>query len=179
MADTQRLLSTLQTLLGDNTTGDISAQDMRDVLLSLAPNYGHLAVTSSTATTVASSGTYYEAAGTFALGEAYNFTKAADDRLRHDGVTSRIALVVISGTITCASSSQALRVAIGKNGVAVGGGEQELFVGTTGTDEVPFCAAALVVLATNDYVGILVRNDTGANNVTVTQGSILAVALLK
>lgn len=34
MADTQRTLSALLTLLADNTTKDISAQDLRDVLVS-------------------------------------------------------------------------------------------------------------------------------------------------
>lgn len=35
MADTRRSLSALQTLLADNTSGDISAQDARDVLVSV------------------------------------------------------------------------------------------------------------------------------------------------
>lgn len=35
MADTVRTLAALQTLLADNTTGDISAQDVRDMLVSL------------------------------------------------------------------------------------------------------------------------------------------------
>jgi len=35
MADTKRLLSALQTLLADNTDGLISAQDLRDMLVSV------------------------------------------------------------------------------------------------------------------------------------------------
>lgn len=37
MADTLRTLSALQALLADNTTGDISAQDLRDLLVSVYP----------------------------------------------------------------------------------------------------------------------------------------------
>ena len=37
MADTLRTLSALQALLADNTTGDISAQDLRDMLVSVFP----------------------------------------------------------------------------------------------------------------------------------------------
>ncbi len=37
MADTRRTLSALQTLLADNSTGDISAQDVRDLLVSVFP----------------------------------------------------------------------------------------------------------------------------------------------
>ncbi len=41
MADTRRELSALQTLLADNTAGDISAQDARDVLVSESPSLVH------------------------------------------------------------------------------------------------------------------------------------------
>jgi hypothetical protein len=37
MADTQRTLAALQTLLADNTAGDISAQDLRDFLVTVHP----------------------------------------------------------------------------------------------------------------------------------------------
>ncbi len=37
MVDTVRTLSALQTLLADNAAGDISAQDMRDLLVSVYP----------------------------------------------------------------------------------------------------------------------------------------------
>lgn len=37
MVDTVRTLSALQTLLADNTSGDISAQDVRDMLVSVFP----------------------------------------------------------------------------------------------------------------------------------------------
>ena len=38
MVDTIRTLSALQTLLADNTSGDISPQDLRDMLVSVWPN---------------------------------------------------------------------------------------------------------------------------------------------
>ncbi len=39
MVDTQRTLSALQTLLADNAAGDISAQDVRDLLVSVLPGF--------------------------------------------------------------------------------------------------------------------------------------------
>lgn len=42
MADTIRTISALQTLLADNATGDISPQDLRDMLVSLANAYQQL-----------------------------------------------------------------------------------------------------------------------------------------
>lgn len=58
MVDTVRTLSALQTLLADNTAGDISAQDLRDFLVSAM-----LQTTTSTVTTgnvSAVAGTHYE-----------------------------------------------------------------------------------------------------------------------
>lgn len=40
MVDTIRTLSALQSLLGDNTSGDISAQDLRDMLVSALGGFG-------------------------------------------------------------------------------------------------------------------------------------------
>lgn len=48
MADTPRTLSALQALLADNTTGDISAQDIRDFLVSVYPT-GRVLLASQTA----------------------------------------------------------------------------------------------------------------------------------
>lgn len=42
MADTQRATSTLLALLPDNTSGDISPQDLRDVVVSILGGYGGL-----------------------------------------------------------------------------------------------------------------------------------------
>lgn len=53
MADTRRSITALQTLLADNTTGDISAQDARDVLVS---DNGFYAVQSGTEASTPSSG---------------------------------------------------------------------------------------------------------------------------
>ena len=47
MADTRRILSALQTLLADNTAGDISAQDVRDFLVSASPVVEEYAASSS------------------------------------------------------------------------------------------------------------------------------------
>jgi len=172
-------VATLQGLISTNGAGDISGQDLRDFLVSAAPDYGTLYVSSSGATTVSASATYYESAGTFTLAEAYQFTKGANNRLAYGGTPTREACVTIHGSITCASSTQALRVGIGKNGTVVSGAEVKLAYGTTGTDEIPFAITTILSLATTDYVGILVRNDTAANNVTVTFGAITATTWMK
>ncbi len=51
MADTKRLLSALQTLLADNTDGLISAQDLRDLLVSVMGSQVVHTVTANTGLT--------------------------------------------------------------------------------------------------------------------------------
>jgi hypothetical protein len=172
-------MATLQGLLADNTTNDITAQDLRDCLVSAAPNAGQLYVTSSAATTVGSSGVYYEAAGTWALGSAArNFTRQADNRLRYDGAPTQLALVVAHFTLECGSSSQSCRVAITKNGSVVAGGDQKVYLGTTGSAPGQGCVVALTTVATNDYLGLWVRNDTAANNLTLAFANLVVLGLL-
>lgn len=179
MADTQRTVSFLQGLLADNTSNDISEQDLRDFLVSCQVNCGQLYVSSSSATTVGSSSTWYEAAGTFTLGaSAKNYSKAANNRLQYDGTPTQLSLVVAHFTLSCASSSQTLGVGVAKNGTVLTGADVRFYINATGTDTQSGCVVALTSAATGDYFGIWVRNDTGANNVTLTHGSIVAVNLL-
>jgi hypothetical protein len=178
VADVQRTLSTLQGVFADNTANDISEQDLRDFLVSAAPNAGHLYVSSSAATTVASSGVWYEAAGTWTLGSARNFSKSADNRLRYDGTPTQLAIVVAHFTLECGSSSQDARVALAKNGTVLNGADAKVFLGTTGSAPGQGCLVALTTVSTNDYLGVFVRNNTAANNLTLAHASIVALGLL-
>lgn len=55
MADTKRTLPELQALLADNTAGDISPQDLRDMLVSIMGVYGSIVITAGvTGQTIAS-----------------------------------------------------------------------------------------------------------------------------
>lgn len=173
MADTQRLVATLQGLLPSTGTGDIDAQDLRDFLVSAQPGFGQLYITSSAATTISAANTYYSAAGTWALGgTAQKFSRGADNQLRYDGVPTYYGLIVASFAITSASSSQACRVALAKNGTILNGGDVSVYLGTTGSAPGMGCVVAITSLATNDYLGIYLRNDTGANNLTLAYASI-------
>jgi hypothetical protein len=65
MTQTPRILSQLLALLPDNTAGLISAEDMRDVLVSLYPSRGAIDLTGTpTATTFADIDTFVKVAGT-------------------------------------------------------------------------------------------------------------------
>lgn len=52
MEDEIRTIAALQTLLADNSSGDISAQDVRDMLVTLAPKYAELTDTGDQAIAV-------------------------------------------------------------------------------------------------------------------------------
>lgn len=73
MADTIRSIAALQTLLADNNSGDISPQDLRDMLVSLAAPSGWADYTDSTYTT----------------GSPLSISAGVDTVIPNDGVTVR------------------------------------------------------------------------------------------
>ena len=82
MADTSRSLSDILTLMADNTTGAISAQDLRDLIVSLSPAFGGLYISSSAETSIATIDTWTLAAGTSTeTSSSSAFTVSAANRL--------------------------------------------------------------------------------------------------
>ncbi len=62
MVDAIRTLAQSKTILGDNATRDISEQDMRDILVSLAMQHGQLSVAGNAiATTISDAVSFFEA----------------------------------------------------------------------------------------------------------------------
>lgn len=74
MADTSRTLAALQALLADNTSGAISPQDLRDMLLSLASGYGSITVLNGSTAQTSISATPAALTGFAANGPAVGVT---------------------------------------------------------------------------------------------------------
>jgi hypothetical protein len=101
MADTPRTLSALLALLADNTSGNITAQVVRDLTVSLYPSRGQLELASGGAveTTFGSSGTYVPVAGTTALDTAVWNIDANGAYTKVSGQCVRSAANSYSGTL--------------------------------------------------------------------------------
>jgi hypothetical protein len=177
MVDTDRTIASLQSLLADNTTGDISAQDVRDLLVSLSVKYGDMYVSTPAATTISNTTSYFDAAGTWTAGsELKQFDMNTNGQLRYIGTPSIEVVVFATASITVAGSNDVIHLEFRKNGTDVAGSDAVRKVGT-GSDVGAFSVIGITGMATNDYITIAFRNETAADNVTAEEAHVLAIGL--
>lgn len=182
MADTVRSQSDLlTTLFQDGQTAGISAQDMRDLIVSLANPYGGLYFSTPAATTISASGTYYKAAGTTTTTNLRLFDDAGgtSNRLRYTGTIPMHFTVKAQASLTfAAGTNQVAGIQIwhyddsAASGALVAASEaQSLIAGTTVENIATFCD---LTLDTNDYLEVHISNETGTNNMQVELGMLYA-----
>lgn len=126
----------------------------------------------STATTIASTATAVKAAGTFVVGDvSSNFTGATSGRITHTGPQSRHVINALVTLDAASGSNHLLSIFIAVNGV---------IVSTKMTDTVssglPRAVATFIniVLDTDDYVEIFVRNESATTNV-IAVNAVLSI----
>jgi hypothetical protein len=126
----------------------------------------------ATATTIASTATAVKAAGTFVVGDvSSNFTGATSGRITHTGPQSRHVINALVTLDAASGSNHLLSIFIAVNGV---------IVSTKMTDTVssglPRAIATFIniVLDTDDYVEIFVRNESAATNV-IAVNAVLSI----
>lgn len=169
MADVRRTVSAIQALFANNTSGAISEQDARDFIVSTAPAYGALYITTAAATTLADASTPTKASGTTAsVGASSDVTVATSNRITYTGAPTVYVLVFMSATMTCASSTQEIEMSIAKNGTQLEHSIIQRKIGT-GSDKGAAGTFALVSLAQNDYIEAFVANNTSTGAITLTK----------
>jgi hypothetical protein len=126
----------------------------------------------STATTIASTATAVKAAGTFVVGDvSSNFTAVTSGRITHTGPQSRHIINALVTLDTASGSNHLLSIFIAVNGS---------IVSTKMTDTVshgsPRAIATFIniVLDTDDYVEIFVRNESATTNV-IAVNAVLSI----
>ena len=168
MPDTRRTLAALQALLADNTTQDISPQDLRDVLISLSPMYAFMHVSSSGPTSVLSTGTYYKAEGTTVLSRASSeFTMPSDNRLTYSGPETVLAAIDVSFTTSASTGSRELAFRLAKNGGTIFDTEIRQQLDSGGNAVATHITYLDDALATSDYWELWLTDEDGTNTVTV------------
>jgi hypothetical protein len=188
MADTLRTESyLLASLFQDGQAANaITAQDMRDLVVSMRPGFGECAMQgNATATTISVPGTYYKVAGTTALsGNEYLVDDASgtSNRLRYTGVPQRLVPFSAAFSFTPASNNQeiAFKVWLYDSSGASGAYIADSLIRHHSTGSVD--AASIqghAVMETNDYIEIHVANLTGAVNVTVSESNLRILPLFK
>lgn len=175
MPDTQRTKSSLATLLADNTSGDISAQDQRDFLETMDGAYGHIWFSSETGTTPAGAGTALKALGTTTSQTLKNFTMPSNNRLTYTGDPTVPVFVRFFGYYSVATAADICTVRIAKNDSVL---SPQVFSEPSGNAILtPIQIEASTTLDTDDYVELWLTNEDGTNAVTVG-GTLSAVTFM-
>ena len=172
---TPATITSLLTTLADNSTGDISEGDLRNALESIRPSLGQLSQqANATATTVSASSTFYEAtlSGTALSGLELYMDSPASGRLRYTGTPARTFVITATITIAAAAGTPTALVGIGVNGTVDATSETSI---VTSTGILSVSVGLVVTLTTNDYVSVMVSNETDTANFTVSYLSLQAV----
>lgn len=129
----------------------------------------------ATATTVASSGVAYKAAGTTTNDSITQKFTHTDNRLTYTGALTRDFRILVAATVTSGANNE-IGLYIAKNGSVVTNSEQYITANAAGRAEGGSCQT-VISLATNDYIELFVENDTAATNITVEFLSMIAEAI--
>jgi len=180
MADTQRPVATILALLGNNTTGDISPQDLRDAFVSWRNAHGQLYVTTPTATTISDTTNYFETVEpTWALSSGAHLwdESGGNGRLTYTGTAPMTCHVAASVSFTVAGVNDIVHLRIGKNATADPASEASRFV-STGADVGSTALHLITSVSTGDYLSLWVRNESGTDNVTLQYANLQVVSML-
>lgn len=130
--------------------------------------YGQLTIHgNSTNTAIAVAGTPVLVAGTWAAGINSSFTVTTGGRMTYTGTTTEVVSAVASITLVPALGvNQTLTAYIAKNGTPISNAKITRIVSSTESANVSL--SFNVSLANNDYLELFVANETGTNDVLVT-----------
>ncbi len=179
MADTQRTVAQLQTLLPNNITGAISPQDLRDLLVSLQNDHGEISVTSAAETTIDTVDVWVESSGTWELTAAISnrFSMPVNARLRYDGAETRLMHIACSISVISAGNGKIYEFAIGLGGTPNIPSITRRKI-AAGADVGATAVHAFIAMAPGEYLSLMVRNVTDNTNVTVSLSNLFAMGMI-
>jgi len=179
MTDTMRSLATLATLLEDNLTKNISAQDLRDaVLATIQPGHGELSLDASDDTAIGVQGTFYVVEGTYSLtSPATNWDMNVNGQLRYIGAEDRV--VHIAASFSNAAANQAtVEFHVAKDGTPITPSKIKRKMSGSG-DIGTGALHAFTTVSTNNYLTVEVANTTGTDDITFHFLNLFAMDMAK
>ena len=179
MADTQRTLTQILALLADNATGDISAQDMRDTVVSLASDHAGLYISTSATTTISTVDVWVDEGSTWTLSaDSHNFSEDTNGRLQYDGDASRHVHITASASVTSDGNAKTYEFGIAKNGTIYTPSisQRRIVIGTEVGDA---SVTAMIPMDPGDYLTLQIRNITDDTNATITKANIVAMGMIE
>ena len=181
MPETRRSIEELLILLADNTTGQISPQDVRDMFMSLANPFGSIHVDVSIETVIANADEWTKVLGTTAAGHLRDFDMPSDGRIRYTGEAPVHVHVASSFTLETASNNQVIGIRIVKSGDAEDPDSKASAVRLKLASAGGIESTAIhfdSVMENGDYLELFVENETSASNVTLGQIYFFAVGMI-
>lgn len=158
----------MQTLLADNTSQQISPQDLRDMMETLRNGHGEMSITSPSATSFSDSTSYVVAAGTWTLSSgAYNWAMDVNGQLKYTGAADRMVHVAVSVSMSSSAANMIPYIAVAKTGSRLVPSTIVRKMGGTG-DVGSTALHAFTTVSTNDYFTIIIRNSTWTTSQTIT-----------
>jgi len=183
MADTPRTLSALLALLADNTSGNITAQVVRDLTVSLYPSRGQLELASggAVATTFASSGTYVPVAGTTALDTAVCtscVSMPANGQLRWEKASTHVLNAQATLEVLPAGNNKRYTFTFAKNGVAIPGLAFTAYFHNLSGNPAGVFLSGLIPIAEDDIISVVVKNDSDTTAMTASVLTLSGVGFM-
>jgi len=182
---TQRSKAALLTIFEDGQTAGISAQDIRDFVDSVTPDYAGLNFITPAVTTIDTAGAYVKAAGGTALtgSSATMGDGSTDNRIVYTGAAMRHFHIVLQASVTLASgNNQNVGIQMYKFDSSAGIGtllsHSEAVTTIPGQNIVQITSHADTMLDTNDYLEMYIGNNTAANDIQVDLGYMFAVSMI-
>lgn len=169
MADTKRTVADMiANLFQDGQIANsITAQDLRDLVISLQPSYGSYSINVAAATNVAVASTYVKAAGTTtfdAVAQDMDDDSGTDNRIKYIGVPDRHFFVTAACTLTSSANNQTVGLKLAKNGVVIDDSIARRKINAT-TDVGAITLIGHADLSTNDYLEVWLTNETSTGSI--------------
>lgn len=183
MPETPRSLTALLTALADNTTAQITPEDIRDVVVSLYPSRGQLELNAggSAATTFASSGTYVKVAGTTSLDTAVCstcVTQPANGVLKFTKAQNQILLANATLEVLPAANNKRYTFTFARNGTAIPELAFVTFYGNLSGNPAGVFISGLIPIAENDEISVVVKNDSDTTSITASVLTISGLGVM-
>jgi hypothetical protein len=170
MPDTPRTISQLLSALADNTTGLITPQVMRDLVLTLSPSRADLLTTGTpSATPIATQNTWTPLVGSTIIRSdvaTADLVTNGSGILEYTGQTPRIFYIAATVEINSQNNNQQLAFTFAKNGTADATYESHFFYGS-GSRPAAVPLHGLLRLAQGDELSLVVKNETSDADVTL------------
>lgn len=171
MSETPRSLTELLTALADNTTAQITPEDIRDAVVSLYPSRGQIQLASggSVTTTFVSSGTYVQVAGTTELDTDVCTTcvsMPANGVIEWEKAADQVLLANATLEVLPGGNNKRYTFTFAKNGIAIPGLAFTAFFGNLSGNPAGIFLSGLVPISQGDELSVVVKNDTDTTAIT-------------